>query len=95
MAQVAARTSEQVDHKLWVLKVYLDEAEYTAMNWDALDVMERLDFVHEWPLVLSHRVGMHSYLVELEMTAAQRHAYQELAARMERLQPFLDRVMND
>jgi hypothetical protein len=95
MAQVATNTSERIDHLLSVLSMYLGAAAETERDWDTLDRSDRLDFVHEWGLVLSHWSVLHDRLAHLELTQEQRRAYQSLAAEMERLQPFLDRVLSE
>ena len=93
MAQVATNVSAQIDWLIERLRLHIAEANEAEREWHALGDLERLEYIHEWPLTLSHLEVLNDYLSAWSPTLNQQQGYRWLTLELERLQPFLNRVL--
>jgi len=73
---------------------HLAEAEEAKWQWASWDTLDQLDFIHEWPVALSHLEVLNDYLSACQLDPEQHQRYVALELALKSLQPFLNQVVH-
>lgn len=93
MAQVTEDISTRVD---WLLAYLLGEWQdipHLAAEWGALDHIQRIDALIDWPVVESNLRALEDYAAKDILTPAQAARYARLRTLVTKYRPVLQRLM--
>ena len=93
MAQVTEDVSARID---WLLTYLLGEWEdipHLADEWVALDRIQRIDALIDWPVVESNLHALEDYAAKGMLTPGQDARYAHLRAQITKYRPVLRRLM--
>jgi len=98
MARLARRADVTADVDRFYLE-YL-EREWlrlpeTERCWGAMEEMERLDFVLEWPIKEDRLAQLDAWVAEGVLTPEQMGRYRELQALVDRHRPIVERLLSE
>lgn len=92
MARLNLTTSKEIDELLDTLHDAWSELPEVAREFPRWTMIERLDFIEEWPLNEVHYRRLASLLTNGEATMRQQERYKSLVILMDRNRSYLDRI---
>ncbi len=93
MAQVTEDVSTRIDWLLTYLFGEWDDIPRLADEWEALDRIQRIDALIDWPVVESNLRALEDYAAKGMLTLDQDARYMRLRALVTKYRPVLLRLM--